>query len=903
MGTVRISATKSSPATTFYLEADRYSQSVAGNYTTLRIYLRAINGPGGSTGSSFSGAGVQIAGVDGVDSNVGQHSANPFLPSGFANGATRWHDGPWYVNVPHNADGTRGAVTLRMSLDYGSIDVDHTASFNDFPTIPRASTPTFTGGASVEPGVSETINTNRASSSFTHTLQYKVGSGAFVTIATGVGTTVGWTPPMSVLNDYPNSATGAGTLRCITYNGATVIGTKDVAFTFTTPSSVVPTWSSVSVSEANSAVATHVGKYVQNVSKLSYAITGAAGVYGSSIAIQRFTGAGQTVTGATGTTPLEISQSGGSVPVSWLIQDTRGKQKTQNSTIDVLPYTQPTINSASVQRALSDGTPDPDEGTYIRVDLNAVVQSLMNTTQRNILQYKIYAKSVTDSSPWGAGNLKATVTPGGVTFNSHYTVAGPYLVDDAYDVRVEVLDRFNTSAYESTIAVAAVFMHWGDGLGVGKYHENGMLDVKGDIYASGYTYDQNRRLALLSETYIGPGNARVYWLDDMGAGLDSNYYAWAGEYQPWGNRVVEMRRTKEETWVIEGHSYRTSGAGMYLGGQTALTLSNGWESYNTVQGATQWSEPGVVRLPSGIVVLSGLITGGTVTSGTTIATLPAGYRPDTDMIVGVLNNSNPRALTIGADGTIKTRGSFSAGFIGLDAIAFPAAGVATWTDVGSGGSSFANSWAGLSTATYGTPAFWKDPYGLVWFRGLLAGGSTTNGTVMVNLPSTHRSNLANMMTSASNDVFGFIQSAPATGLVFLTGSGTNTWLSLGNVTVLTADALAHGTWQAPPLANSWVNYSATYEDFGITRRQDGLGLSKGMIRTGTVGATTRFVTVPRRVFPEMKFLAPRASNAAIGRVDVSGFEGDTAAESGRMFVNFGSNAWFSMDSLKWMVGR
>jgi len=287
---------------------------------------------------------------------------------------------------------------------------------------------------------------------------------------------------MSLLNEFPSSPTGAGVIRTTTYSGGTNIGSKDSNFTLTVPDDVVPTWTSVSVSENNSAVASAVGAYVQSVSRLEYAINGAAGAYGSTISLRRFTAAGQTVDGATGVTPLPISSSG-TVPVTWMIQDSRGKQKTQTQNITVLSYATPKINSATVVRALSDGTPDPDEGTYLRLSLNAVVQSLMNVTERNILQIKVRARLFGSATPWtDASTLKATVNPSGVTYNSNITVAGPFGVDDSYEIRIEVLDRFNTSAFQTSIAVGAVFMHWGDGLGVGKYHENGILDVNGDIY-------------------------------------------------------------------------------------------------------------------------------------------------------------------------------------------------------------------------------------------------------------------------------------------------------------------------------------------------------------------------------------------------------------------------------------
>lgn len=127
----------SAPTTSFYLYCDRYSQSVEGNYTTLQIYLQAINN--GSTSSFSNYPGTQYASIDGIGT-VGGYGASPFLPSGYATGAQRWFYGGWLVNVVHAADGTMGGVTLRMDLSYGPSGAtggSFTAGFYDFPRIPR----------------------------------------------------------------------------------------------------------------------------------------------------------------------------------------------------------------------------------------------------------------------------------------------------------------------------------------------------------------------------------------------------------------------------------------------------------------------------------------------------------------------------------------------------------------------------------------------------------------------------------------------------------------------------------------------------------------------------------------------------------------------------------------------
>ncbi len=140
-----ISSFKASPSTTFVLGADRLTQNEDGNYTTVRCYIRAINGPGGSTGSAFYGPGTHEGVVDGV-AVFGRQTGNPFLPPGVGNGATRWqHVGD--INIGHGSDGRRGAVTMRQILSYGNVSEQLTAAFNDFPRIAkppsRPATPTI----------------------------------------------------------------------------------------------------------------------------------------------------------------------------------------------------------------------------------------------------------------------------------------------------------------------------------------------------------------------------------------------------------------------------------------------------------------------------------------------------------------------------------------------------------------------------------------------------------------------------------------------------------------------------------------------------------------------------------------------------------------------------------------
>lgn len=382
------------------------------------------------------------------------------------------------VWVPHNADGTK-SIWVEGNVPGGTvIGAAYVGATLAITTIPRASAVSWAVQTGTKyMGSTYTLNTNRASSSFTHTVTWTFGSKSG-TVGTGIGASVDWLIPADLATEVPNATSGNGVLTTKTYSGATLIGTKTSGFAAAVPTSVVPSFTTITVSEATPGVAANVGAYVQGVSKLNLAITGAAGVDGSTITSYKIEVAGQTINAVSGTS-LAINASG-TVAVKGTITDSRGRTATKTVNITVLAYAPPTLNAVTVQRSLSGGTPN-EEGTYLRVNINAAVQSLMNGTQRNALRYKVSTR-LKGAATW---TVKVDTTTTGITFNSYVNV-GTYSITDSYDVLVEVIDDFATSAIIIQVPVAKIFMHWdaSDGVGIGKYREQGALDVAGDIYST-----------------------------------------------------------------------------------------------------------------------------------------------------------------------------------------------------------------------------------------------------------------------------------------------------------------------------------------------------------------------------------------------------------------------------------
>ena len=186
------------------------------------------------------------------------------------------------INVTHNDDGTR-TFTASGGYQYGGIGVSattFTSSAVALPTIARASAPTaspnpLTVGSS---GATLTVNTNRKSSSFMHTIKVECGSWSWTSTARSVGASVNVTIPYTVIAQFSaTSKTATATVTCTTYSGTTQIGsakTCSVTLQINT-SDDHPNVGTITISDTNattSAVVQDNTQYVAYKSTLSASI-------------------------------------------------------------------------------------------------------------------------------------------------------------------------------------------------------------------------------------------------------------------------------------------------------------------------------------------------------------------------------------------------------------------------------------------------------------------------------------------------------------------------------------------------------------------------------------------------------------------------------------------------------
>jgi len=419
--------------------------------------------------------------------------------------------------ISHNADGTK---TLPISCTFnpnnglhGTITVSASLSLT---TIPRSSS------VSVSPGVigsSVTININRQSSSFKHTVRYS-WAGKSGTIATNVDTSTSWTIPLDFASDIPNSASGTGTIYVDTYSGSTKTGTQSTTLTASVPANVKPTFSGVTLSDLNGAAQNLIpngNTFIQVISNIKVAFNGAVGSYGSSITgyYAEIVGKNQSTSSNGGS--LGIMNYHGTIKIRASVSDSRGRwSDAREVSVTVLEYFAPALSFSIARTGSTSST--------LTVTRNAKIAPLtVSGSQKNsmTLTFKV-AKLGTNSFTVDNGPATGSWTSISSLVNSQANLAGNYLANQSWVVIGILEDKFTRTEFMVNVATESVVLSYDrSGVGVNKIRERGALDVKGDIYAN----DQPVQQYQLSSNAGGP-----LWFDGKPNVTNANLLDRPGQY-------------------------------------------------------------------------------------------------------------------------------------------------------------------------------------------------------------------------------------------------------------------------------------------------------------------------------------------------------------------------------------
>lgn len=386
------------------------------------------------------------------------------------------------VTIPHDSDGSK-TVSIYASVTTATSSGTVTASRSvKLTTIPRATTPSLSA-SSVALGSAVTISTPRASSAFTHSLHYRIGSGSWVAIETNVETSYSWTVPKSIANSFPSATSGSLTIRCITYDDDDQVGdAKTVTLTVTIPNTAEfkPSVGTVSISEAVQAVTTAFGsRYVQGLSQLNVDIE-ASGAYGSTI--RSYSTSVDGVTYNSNAFTSNVINASGTLSVTVTVSDSRGRTASKTVNISVVEYKPPAITGMSYQQCDADGTANPT-GTSTKISITGQVSSVSSQNSRTLtLKWKKSTDSAYQTRTLTTSDWEFTVS----------TIVNSTTPDETYEFVAVLEDKINTVENAVTTGIIAMsFLAGGKGVRLfGEAEDAGFWVDKIDYTITEEEYDE-----------------------------------------------------------------------------------------------------------------------------------------------------------------------------------------------------------------------------------------------------------------------------------------------------------------------------------------------------------------------------------------------------------------------------
>lgn len=565
-----------------------------------------------------------------------------------------------YTTVSHNSDGTK-TVSFSASFDSGgsrpayivqtALVLSGTLALT---TIPRASMISRTY-ASRELGETQTFSISRASGSFTHTVRYRIGSGGWTNIATGVATSQTWTLPASLASSVTNNTKATITVECLTYNGGTHIGTSSTSFEMTIPnnSTYQP---NVSINSGYPSIVNPLGGVaVQGKSKIRV-VSSYSGNYGATIASVRATINGVNYSGQDVTSA--VINATGNVPVTVTVTDTRGYSKTTAPVnVNFVAYSNPSIETFTAVRYPT----SMDTGVRIKVKFNIDSVNNKNTTSYSIKYTPLGGATVTVVSSSSVYSVDETID----------LLSGTALANTAYIFHLQVDDHYNSISRTVVFGKAFELINYpdsGEGMAFGAMYDS---DLKGilQVYA---TQDGATRFVSASdesgmEPILGETTHSSMVLTNLNNKYGLNFVVTSS-----GHTMIQGQRFDGDGAQSYNIVLQPKGGDVYIGDDivnvkdskwVTPTLINGWVMHNSTYGTLQYRKIGDV------VYLRGIIKNSSNSSGA-FFTMPPGYRPAISMVFPGVTEDKLSDLYLTNGGVCTVSGSFAGKWVTLSGICF-----------------------------------------------------------------------------------------------------------------------------------------------------------------------------------------------------------------------------------------
>ena len=367
----------------------------------------------------------------------------------------------------------------------------------DLPQIARGSEISSAGAVTL--GNPCSVMWTPASSSFRYKLKFSLEDWSHTTgiihpNKTTAYTYTGYTIPLSVAKQIPESTTGKMTVELYTYSdsgGTKQVGSADSAkFTVTVPdnSSTRPTVS-MELAPVSDLPDTFAGLYIQGKTKVKATLS-ASGKYDAAIKSYSMKAEGETYGPGDSYTSDYLSKYG-SIEIYGYAKDSRGYTGSTSKDISVIAYSKPQIlpvgGETDVVAARCDENGKPmDSGTFLIIKARRSYSKVTSGgVQRNFCKIR-YRYKVEDGSYSNWVTILAANAMNSDEINTGALLNGALSPTSTYLVQVQAVDDIGETASTTiTIATDKVFMHRNgkrNAIGIGKYvEEDNTVDIADDM--------------------------------------------------------------------------------------------------------------------------------------------------------------------------------------------------------------------------------------------------------------------------------------------------------------------------------------------------------------------------------------------------------------------------------------
>lgn len=534
------------------------------------------------------------------------------------------------VTIRHDGDGTR---TIYYRGEFKNKSNNKVIPINNaalvLTTISRAS---YGSDVTAEIAKPVTINITKREAWMRHSIWVTIGSYDKKIAGDDVDTSYTWIPPVEIANQFPNSASGTGTITYVTYNNGVEVG-KDVRrITVNIPANLFkPGFTDFNLSDTNPVTQNLIPSpthFVSTLSRIKVVFNGGQGAAGSSITgyYAEIVGGNSSAQSNNGTLTVPSTVTDKQMTVRAKVQDSRGLWSDwREQTITVLAYFNPTLRFEAKRTGEKLDTITLKR--FLKVAPLSVNGTQKNTTKLIFKTRKVGTAGYTTDSTDEWQNISELN-------GSDANLNGKYPADTSWEVLGRVEDKFSYTEFVITVSTDKVVMSYErDGVGIGKYREMGALDVNGLIYSD--------RKQIQHHKLTEPNGVAI---DNKVTNL--NDYRTTGFYSILGNYKNHPAQGEggflEVVESISGYHQTLTTVSGRMFKRTVTSNSNGsWIEYTP---KPEKQEPAMVKQEvdigwgvkmslarKGSVVTASLIrsdyTVGVYENGVMTNTIPSGFRP------------------------------------------------------------------------------------------------------------------------------------------------------------------------------------------------------------------------------------------------------------------------------------